>query len=69
MKSVSILSKYQVVIPKDIRERYSLKPGERMAMIPYDGRIEMVLERNIKDMRGFLKGINTIIQREDTNRI
>ncbi|MBA7620509.1 hypothetical protein ES703_27859 [subsurface metagenome] len=69
MKSVSISSKYQVVIPKDIREKYSLKPGERMVMIPYEGRIEMVLERNIKDMRGFLKGINTIIQREDTNRI
>ena len=69
MESVSISPKFQVVIPKNIRERFKLKAGERMVMIPYEGRIEMVLERNIKSMRGFLRGMDTEIKRDRTERI
>lgn len=69
MESVSISPKFQVVIPKDIRELFKLKAGERMVMIPYEGRIEMVLERSIKSMRGFLRGMDTEIKRDRTERI
>lgn len=69
MESVSISPKFQVVIPKDIRERFKLKAGEKMVMIPYEGRIEMVLERNIKSMRGFLRGMDTEVKRDRTERI
>lgn len=69
MESVSISPKFQVVIPKDIRDQFKLKAGERMIMIPYEGRIEMVLERNIKSMRGFLRGMDTEIKRDRTERI
>ena len=69
MKSVLVSPKFQVVIPREIRERFQLKPGERMVLIPYEGRIEMILEKNIKSMRGFLKGMNTEIKRERTERI
>lgn len=69
MESVSISPKFQVVIPKDIRDRFKLKAGEKMIMIPYEGRIEMVLERNIKSMRGFLRGMDTEIKRDRTDRI
>ncbi len=69
MESVSISPKFQVVIPKGIREQFKLKAGERMVMIPYEGRIEMVLERNIKSMRGFLRGMDTEIKRDRTERI
>ncbi len=69
MESVSISPKFQVVIPKDIRERFKLKAGERMVLIPYEGRIEMVLERSIKSMRGFLRGMDTEIKRDRNERI
>ena len=69
MESVSISPKFQVVIPKDIRELFKLKAGEKMVLIPYEGRIEMVLERNIKSMRGFLGGMDTEIKRDRSDRV
>jgi len=69
MEQVSVSPKYQVVIPKKIRDYYDIKPGEKMIMIPYDGRIEMVLEKNIKSMRGFIKGIDSDVIRERIDRI
>lgn len=64
MQSVKISPKFQVVIPKGIRDRYKFKPGEKIVILPYEGRIEMVREKDIKLMRGFLKGMNTEIIRE-----
>ncbi|MEW5693770.1 MAG: AbrB/MazE/SpoVT family DNA-binding domain-containing protein [Candidatus Hydrogenedentota bacterium] len=69
MEQVLVSPKYQVVIPKDIRKYYKIKPGEKMVMIPYNGRIEMVLGKDIKTMKGFIKGINTDIDRERDDRI
>ena len=40
------------------------QPGEKMVVIPYENRIEFLPVRNIKDMRGFLKGIDTTIERD-----
>ena len=65
MQSVTVSPKYQVVIPKTIRESLNLSPGQKMQVIEYDGRIEFVPERNIKELRGFLKGINTEFKREE----
>ncbi|MBP7652901.1 AbrB/MazE/SpoVT family DNA-binding domain-containing protein [Candidatus Dependentiae bacterium] len=65
MNTVAISPKYQVVIPKEIRKKYELHPGQKIIMIPFEGRIEMVLEKSIKSMRGFLKGITTDVERED----
>jgi AbrB family looped-hinge helix DNA binding protein len=64
MHSVTVSPKYQVVIPKTIREALSLRPGQKMQVIEYAGRIELIPERNIKELRGFLKGINTEFKRE-----
>lgn len=69
METVSISPKFQVVIPKGIRELFNLKAGEKMVMIPYDGRIEMVPKRDIKAMKGFLKGMDSDVRREKTDRI
>lgn len=69
MESVAISPKYQVVIPKNIRKAYNLRPGERMIMISYEGRIEMVPERDIRSMRGFLKGMNPEFTRDKQDRI
>lgn len=64
MKTVTVSPKYQVVIPRDIRESLSIKPGEKMQVINYANRIELVPVKKIKAMRGFLKGIDTTVVRE-----
>jgi len=64
MKTVTVSPKFQVVIPREVRESLSIKAGEKMQVINYADRIELVPIRKIKDMRGFLKGINTTVARE-----
>jgi AbrB family looped-hinge helix DNA binding protein len=61
---VTVSPKYQVVIPKSVRKSLNLRPGQKMQVIEYDGRIELIPERDIKELRGFLKGINTEFKRE-----
>ena len=64
MQAVTVSPKYQVVIPKTVREALKLYPGQKMQVVEYAGRIELIPERNIKELRGFLKGINTEFKRE-----
>lgn len=64
MKSVIISPKFQIVIPREVRETLQLSPGQKVQVIVYGNRIELIPERKIKKMRGFLKGINTNIERE-----
>ncbi len=65
MQTVTVSPKFQVVIPKSVREALRLKPGQKMHVVEYEGRIELIPDRDIKELLGFLKGINTIFQRED----
>jgi AbrB family looped-hinge helix DNA binding protein len=65
MQIVTLSPKYQVVIPKTVREALNLRPGQRMQVIEYNGRIEFIPERDFKELRGFLKGINTEFEREE----
>jgi AbrB family looped-hinge helix DNA binding protein len=68
MGTLTISPKFQVVIPKPIRDKLRLSPGQKIQAILYNNRIELIPVRPIKDMRGFLKGIDTTIEREG-NRI
>ncbi len=65
MQIVTVSPKYQVVIPKIIRETMQLRPGQKLRVIEYEGRIELIPDRDISELRGFLKGINTDFERED----
>ena len=65
MQTVTVSPKYQIVIPKTVRESLRLRPGQKMQVIEYEGRIELVPERDINELRGFLKGINTEFKREE----
>jgi AbrB family looped-hinge helix DNA binding protein len=64
MQTVTVSPKYQIVIPKAVREALHLRPGQKMQVIEYAGRVELIPERDIKELRGFLKGINTEFKRE-----
>ena len=65
MNTVTISPKYQVVIPREIREKMGLKPGQKVQVMAHDGRIEMIPLVPITDLRGFVRGIDTQIDRED----
>ncbi len=64
MQTVKVSPKFQVVIPKDIRKAMRLRPGQKLKVIEYEGRIELIPDRDISELKGFLKGINTDFERE-----
>ncbi|MBU1207767.1 MAG: AbrB/MazE/SpoVT family DNA-binding domain-containing protein [Proteobacteria bacterium] len=64
MGTVTISPKFQVVIPKEIREKLSLSPGQKIQAIIYGDRIELIPLRPVKRMRGFLKGTDTKVDRQ-----
>jgi AbrB family looped-hinge helix DNA binding protein len=64
MEAVKISPKYQVVIPKKLRESLNLLPGQKVQMVAFENRIEMIPVRKISEMKGFLKGIDTTVERE-----
>lgn len=64
MTTVTVSSKYQIVIPRDVREALRIRPGERLHAIRYRGHIALVPVRAMKSVRGFLKGIATDVPRE-----
>jgi AbrB family looped-hinge helix DNA binding protein len=68
MDTVVVSSKYQIVIPRDIRERIDLKPGQKIVVIEKDGVIHLIPQKPIKEMRGFLKGIDTSQLRDEEDR-
>jgi len=68
MKAVTISPKYQVVIPRDVRDALDIQPGTKVQVLQYDNRIELVPLRSPKSLRGFLKGIDTDVRR-DKDRI
>jgi AbrB family looped-hinge helix DNA binding protein len=64
METVTISPKYQVVIPQKIRESLGLKSGEKVRMISFQGRVEIIPVKAMRKMRGYLKGINTEFERD-----
>lgn len=64
VSTVTISPKYQIVIPKEIRKSMDLKPGEKVKLIQYDSRIEIILVKDIKKIKGFIKGMDTTVERE-----
>jgi len=65
MPAVRISPKFQVVIPKQIREDLDLKPGQSLQVFEVDGRIELVPEEEVVSLRGFVRGIDTSLRRDE----
>jgi AbrB family looped-hinge helix DNA binding protein len=64
MTTVSVSPKFQIVIPKEIRRLFQLKPGQKLQILQLGDRLELVPLKNIKEARGVLKGMDTAIERE-----
>ena len=65
MQTVTISPKFQVVIPKELREALHLMPGEKLQVFNYHNRLEFVPVKDIKKMRGFLVGMEVNFDREE----
>lgn len=65
MSVVTISPKFQVVIPRHIRDQLELEPGQKVQALVFGNRIEFIPLRAARSMRGFLKGINTTVDRDD----
>lgn len=67
MHAATISSKFQVVIPREIRERFNLKAGQKVMFIPYNLTLRVVVVPPIETARGLLKGLNTDVEREEVD--
>ena len=65
MSTVTVSPKFQVVIPREVRRTMDLRPGEKVQVFGYGERIEFVPVRALRKLRGFLKGIDTSVDRDD----
>ena len=68
METVTISPKFQVVIPQAVREAMNLSPGEKMRVLQFGNRVELIRVRAPKEMRGLLAGMDTAIPR-NTDRV
>ncbi len=64
MQTVTVSPQYQVVIPSQVRKALGVEPGQKIQVLLYDNRIEMIPIKPAKEARGFLRGIDTSIDRE-----
>ena len=64
MTTVTVSEEYQVVIPKSVRDLLQIKPGQKLDVVVYEGRAEFVPVRDLREARGFLRGIDTGVPRE-----
>ena len=64
METVTVSSKYQVVIPREIRERLGIRPGQQVQVLELEGRIELVPVREPHDLRGFLADLENTFDRD-----
>lgn len=65
MKAVTVSSKFQVVIPREVRESMDIQPGTRVQVLQYENRIELIPIKKLKALRGVVKGIDTEVPREE----
>jgi len=63
----TISSKYQIVIPRDVREQFNLKPGQKLMFIPYQKSMRLVVVPTIEEALGMFEGINTENIREEVD--
>jgi len=69
MTAVTISPKFQVVIPKEIRDQLNLVPGQKVQAIAYGDRVELIPVRPASALRGMLRGMDTSFERDREDRV
>ena len=69
MTTVTVSSKFQVVIPEDVRSRMKLQPGQKVVVVEKDGVVHLIPLKPLKDLRGVAKGAKAGTIREETDRV
>ena len=69
MYTATISAKYQVVIPREIRAQFALKPGQKVVFIPYKRTLRVVIVPPIEEAYGFVEGIDTTVERNEEDRV
>ena len=69
MEKVKVSPEYQVVLPKRVREAMGIRPGQELAVMRYRGRLELIPVQPIEEMRGFLRGVEATIEREEDREL
>lgn len=69
MAQVTISSKYQIVVPKEIRKQLHLKGGQKMYVLAREGVITLIPDKHLEEFRGYLKGMDTSGIREEKDRL
>lgn len=69
MSTVTVSPKFQVVIPEKVRKGLNIKPGQKFDVIEFEGCVELVPIKDIRTLRGSLKGLDTNIRREKEDRL
>ena len=69
METVTLSSKYQLVVPRGARERLRLKPGMRITVLDKGGVLFLVPERPMSAYRGIVRGTNPRGLREKKDRL
>ena len=64
MDTVTLSPKFQIVIPRAIREALGLVPGEKLRVIRYGERLELIPVKHVRELRGFARGMDTTISRD-----
>jgi AbrB family looped-hinge helix DNA binding protein len=65
MATVTVSPKFQIVIPLKARQALGIRPGQKIEVVAYEGRLEFIPVTKPKKMRGFLRGIDTSVRRDD----
>lgn len=64
MTTVTVSTKYQVVIPESVRKSLGVRPGEKFQVMNYDGRVQLIPLRKMREMKGILRGMDSTLKRE-----
>jgi AbrB family looped-hinge helix DNA binding protein len=69
MYTATLTSKFQLSIPKAIREKLKLEAGQQFVFVTKGETITMVPKRGMDEIRGLLKGANPGGYRDRQDRV